>query len=64
MAFGHFLNEAMEAYGLSPLEPGVPYPPSTLLQSILPYDQTGEIFNPLGKLSNILWERLVRHRPP
>jgi len=64
MPFGHFLNEAMEAYGLKPLEPGVPYPPSTLLQSILPYDdQTGEIFNPLGKLSNILWERLVRtHR--
>ena len=63
MPFGHFLNEAMEAYGLRPLEPGVPYPPSTLLQSILPYDQTGEIFNPLGKLSNILWERLVRaHR--
>ena len=63
MPFGQFLNEAMEAYGLRPLEPGVPYPPSTLLQSILPYDQTGEIFNPLGKLSNILWERLVRtHR--
>jgi nucleoside-diphosphate-sugar epimerase len=63
MPFGHFLNEAMEAYGLKPLEPGVPYPPGTLLQSILPYDQTGEIFNPLGKLSNILWERLVRtHR--
>lgn len=63
MPFGHFLNEAMEAYGLKPLEPGVPYPPSTLLQSILPYDQSGEIFNPLGKLSNILWERLVRtHR--
>ena len=64
MPFGHFLNEAMEAYGLTPLEPGVPYPPSTLLQSILPYDdQTGEIFNPLGRLSNILWERLVRtHR--
>jgi UDP-glucose 4-epimerase len=64
MPFGHFLNEAMEAYGLKPLEPGVPYPPSTLLQSILPYDdQTGEIFNPLGKLSNLLWERLVRtHR--
>lgn len=63
MPFGHFLNEAMEAYGLRPLEPGVPYPPSTLLQSILPYDQTGEIFNPLGKLSNLLWERLVRtHR--
>jgi len=60
MPFGHFLNEAMEAYGLRPLEPGVPYPPSTLLQSILPYDQTGEIFNPLGKLSNLLWERLVR----
>jgi nucleoside-diphosphate-sugar epimerase len=63
MPFGHFLNEAMEAYGLKPLEPGVPYPPSTLLQSIFPYDQTGEIFNPLGKLSNLLWERLVRsHR--
>lgn len=63
MPFGHFLNEAMEAYGLRPLEPGVPYPPGTLLQSILPYDQAGEIFNPLGKLSNILWERLVRtHR--
>jgi nucleoside-diphosphate-sugar epimerase len=63
MPFGHFLNEAMEAYGLRPLDPGVPYPPSTLLQSILPYDQTGEIFNPLGRLSNILWERLVRtHR--
>jgi nucleoside-diphosphate-sugar epimerase len=60
MPFGHFLDEAMEAYGLKPLDPGVPYPPSTLLQSILPYDQTGEIFNPLGKLSNILWERLVR----
>jgi nucleoside-diphosphate-sugar epimerase len=63
MPFGHFLNEAMESYGLKPLKPGVPYPPSTLLQSILPYDQTDEIFNPLGRLSNILWERLVRtHR--
>jgi len=63
MPFGHFLNEAMEAYGLRPLEPGVPYPPGTLLQSILPYDQANEIFSPLGKLSNILWERLVRtHR--
>jgi len=63
MPFGHFLNEAMESYGLKPLKPGVPYPPSTLLQSILPYDQADEIFNPLGKLSNILWERLVRiHR--
>ncbi len=63
MPFGHFINEAMEAYGLKPLQPGVPYPPSTLLQSILPYDQADEIFNPLGKLSNILWERLVRtHR--
>lgn len=61
--FGDFLNEAMECYGLKPLEPGVPYPPSTLLQSILPCDQDDEIFNPLGKLSNILWERLVRiHR--
>ncbi len=63
MPFGHFVNEAMEAYGLKPLEPGVAYPPSTLLQSILPYGQADEIFNPLGKLSNILWERLVRtHR--
>ncbi len=63
MPFGHFLNEAMEAYGLKPLEPGVPYPPSTLLQSILPHGRSDEIFNPLGELSNILWERLVRtHR--
>jgi nucleoside-diphosphate-sugar epimerase len=63
MPFGHFVNEAMSSYGLKPLEPGVPYPPGTLLQSILPCDQAEDIFNPLSKLSNLLWERLVRtHR--
>jgi nucleoside-diphosphate-sugar epimerase len=63
MPFGHFLNVSMETYGLEPLGPGVSYPPSTLLQSILPCVQEDEIFNPLGKLSNILWERIVRtHR--
>lgn len=63
MPFGAFLTEAMACYGLKPLEPGTPYPPGTLLQSILPCDPTEDIFNPLGKLSNLLWERLVRtHR--
>jgi len=63
MPFGHFVNVAMESYGLKPLGPGVAYPPSTLLQSILPYVEEDEIFSPLGKLSNILWERIVRtHR--
>ncbi len=63
MPFGHFLNEAMSSYGLRPLEPGVPYPPGTLLQSILPCNQAEDIFNPLSKLSTLLWERLVRaHR--
>jgi nucleoside-diphosphate-sugar epimerase len=63
MTFGHFLNVAMESYGLKPLGPGVAYPPSTLLQSILPYVEEDEIFSPLGNLSNILWERIVRtHR--
>ncbi len=63
MSFGHFINTAMESYGLKPLGPGVAYPPSTLLQSILPCVQEDEIFNPLGKLSNLLWERIVRtHR--
>jgi len=52
LPFGRFLNEAMEAYGLKPLGQGVPYPPSTLLQSILPYNQGEEIFNPLP-LKNI-----------
>ena len=60
MSFGQLINVAMESYGLKPLGPGVPYPPSTLLQSILPYVQEDEIFNPLGKLSNLLWERIVR----
>lgn len=63
MPFGRFINTAMESYGLKPLGPGVPYPPSTLLQSILPCMQEEEIFNPLGKLNNLLWERIVRsHR--
>ena len=63
MTFGHFVNVAMESYGLKPLGPGVAYPPSTLLQSILPYVEEDEIFSPLGNLSNILWERIVRtHR--
>ncbi len=63
LPFGRFLNEAMEAYGLKPLGQGVPYPPSTLLRSILPYNRAEEIFNPLGKISNLLWERIVRaHR--
>ena len=63
MPFGHFLNVAMESYGLRPLGPGVAYPPSTLLQSILPYVEEDAIFSPLGNLSNILWERIVRtHR--
>jgi nucleoside-diphosphate-sugar epimerase len=63
MPFGHFVNVAMESYGLKPLGPGVAYPPSTLLQSILPYVEEDEIFSPLGNLSNILWERIVRtHR--
>jgi hypothetical protein len=53
----------MQSYGLKPLAPGVAYPPSTLLQSILPCVQGDEIFNPLGKLNLVLWERIVRrHR--
>ncbi len=60
MVFGEYVNVAMEAYGLDPLGPGTPYPPSTLLQSILPYVEREEIFNPLGQLSSILWDRLVR----
>jgi nucleoside-diphosphate-sugar epimerase len=63
MPFGHFVNVAMESFGLKALGPGVAYPPSTLLQSILPYVEEDEIFSPLGNLSNILWERIVRtHR--
>jgi nucleoside-diphosphate-sugar epimerase len=61
MPFGHFINAAMESYGLRPLGQGRAYPPSTLLQSILPYVHDDEIFNPLGKLSSILWQRIVRN---
>ncbi len=60
MAFGDFVNQAMEIYGLKPLKPRVPYPPSTLLQSILPYVKKDEIFNPLTQLSSLLWARMVR----
>jgi len=59
-AFGDFVNQAMEAYGLRPLRPRVPYPPSTLLQSILPHAGTEEIFNPLSHLSSLLWDRMAR----
>jgi 2-alkyl-3-oxoalkanoate reductase len=60
MTFGEFVNQSMEAYGLKPLRPGRPYPPSTLLQSILPDVARQEIFNPLTHLSSLLWERMAR----
>ena len=53
MTFGHFLNVAMESYGLKPLAPGVAYPPSTLLQSILPYVEEDEIIVPLLQVDNM-----------
>ena len=61
--FTDFINIAMEVYGLKPLGPGIPYPPITLLQSILPYIARDEIFNPLNRVSGMLWNRLVKkHR--
>jgi nucleoside-diphosphate-sugar epimerase len=60
MPFGAFINIAMENYGLEPLGPGVPYPPGTLLQSILPYLENDEIFSPLSRVGTLLWERMIR----
>jgi len=60
MPFGNCVNAAMESYGLEPLGPGVPYPPGTLLQSILPYMENDEIFSPLSRVGTLLWERMIR----
>ena len=60
LPFSEFINRAMEIYGLKPLGPGVPYPPSTLLQSILPYVAKEDIFSPLTDLSSLLWDRMAR----
>jgi len=60
LPFGDMVNIAMEAYGLVPLAPGVPYPPGTLLQSILPYMENDEIFSPLSRVGTLLWERMGR----
>ncbi len=60
MSFGDFVNIAMETYGLTPLGPGVPYPPSTLLQSIMPNVENNEIFSPLSRVSSLLWDRMIR----
>ncbi len=60
LGWGNLLDTAMEAYGLTPLEPGTPYPPGTLLQSILPEGEGESIFDPLGEMSALLWERMIR----
>jgi len=60
MPFGSLVNIAMECYGLQPLAPGTPYPPGTLLQSILPYMENEEIFSPLNRVGTLLWERMGR----
>lgn len=60
LPFGEMVNIAMESYGLVPLAPGVPYPPGTLLQSILPYMENDEIFSPLTRVGTLLWERMGR----
>ncbi|MEW6443140.1 MAG: NAD(P)-dependent oxidoreductase [bacterium] len=60
MSLSEFINVAMETYGLKRLEPGTPYPPLTLLQSILPYMDSDDIFDPLNKLGCSLWDRMVR----
>jgi len=58
--FTDFINSAMEAYGLKPLGSGVPYPPVTLLHSTMPYIARDEIFNPLNRISSMLWNRIVK----
>jgi nucleoside-diphosphate-sugar epimerase len=58
--FTDFINSAMEAYGLKPLGSGIPYPPVTLLNSIMPYIARDEIFNPLNRISSMLWNRIVK----
>ena len=60
LPFSELINRAMEISRLKPLGPGVPYPPSTLLQSILPYVAKEEIFSPLTDLSSLLWDRMAR----
>lgn len=62
LSLGECINVAMEVYGLKPLKPGAPYPPSTLLHSILPWIEPGEIFDPLDRVGQTLWERMVRKR--
>ena len=62
LSLGECINVAMEVYGLKPLKPGTPYPPSTLLHSILPRAEPGEIFDPLDRVGQTLWERMVRKR--
>lgn len=62
LSLGECVNIAMEAYGLRPLKPGAPYPPSTLLRSILPGSEPGEMFDPLDRVGQTLWERMVRKR--
>lgn len=62
LSLGECINISMEVYGLKPLRPGAPYPPSTLLQSILPRAEPGEIFDPLDRVGKALWERMVRKR--
>lgn len=60
LSFGDCINLSMESYGLKPLTPGTPYPPGTLLQSILPYLDRDEIFNPLSRVGALLWDRMTR----
>ncbi len=61
--FTEFINIAMEAYGLRPLGPGIPYPPTTLITSLLPYVSENELLAPLNKMNTLLWRRLVKkHR--
>ena len=60
LSFAECINLAMESYGLKQLDVRKPYPPSTLLGSILPYRDQEDIFDPLNKVGSTLWERMVR----
>lgn len=53
---------SMESYGLKPLVEGEAYPPATLIQSILPFRDREELFDPLNRVGTTLWERMVRKR--
>jgi len=55
-----FINIAMETYGLRPLGPGIPYPATTLIRSILPSLLKDEILSPLNRMNTVLWNRLVK----